>query len=251
MKGKLKQRILAAILCIAMIVTSINLTNLFNTNLNAATGGNLSQKRTQAANEALNNFKFKSTNLPKWDGTYTACYNSSTNTFTVDSPSDFAYALRYAPSYQSCTINILTDIDMNGINFTYNGAWYYVTLNGNGHTIYNYTCTNSMAGLCTTAFRCNMNNITFEYAKLHATTLSAGMFPWTYTECTSSTGGIANASIYTNCHMNNSLCYSDSQYHVGSLGGFGPVKMYNCSSTNNSNIGNYHVGSIFGLYEPA
>lgn len=37
MKGKIKHRFLAIALCIAMIVTSVNLTNLFDNNFNAVT----------------------------------------------------------------------------------------------------------------------------------------------------------------------------------------------------------------------
>ena len=35
MKGDLKQRFLTIVLCIAMIVTSVNITNLFNNDINA------------------------------------------------------------------------------------------------------------------------------------------------------------------------------------------------------------------------
>lgn len=248
MKKKMHQRIFAIILCIAMILTSINITNLLNKNIEAATGGNLAQKRTQATSEAFASFKYATTNLRKWNGSKdSSCYNSSTNTFNVYTPEQFAYAIAAAGSYANCTINVFSDLDMNGSSYYHTPAATYtgVKINGNNHIIYNLRTVGGSGntGLCSVGEGCSMTNITFENMFMHGT-------GW-HGLIAQASGYNTNWNKFDKVYVNNSLAGDPSGVgYGGALGGYGQVYATNCGTNNFTSIGNYHVGGLFGLYEP-
>lgn len=217
----------------------------------------LDQKRNQAKQEAIDNFKFATTNLPKWNGTEVACYNSSTKTFTVDTPEKFAYALHYAGTYSGSTINITKDIDMGGREFANRSIWTNVTFEGNNHTIYNMKATGSgEAGICRSIASSPIRNVTFDTFYLYGNQF-VGLFPkvksgtptgrvlfenvharngFSYAATTASNAGHV-AAIFGNCEAMNSQQYSSSIPYIR-----------NCSSENCFSYGNQHVGGTFGMY---
>lgn len=223
----------------------------------APVAGTLEERREAEKNKAIANFKFTDTNLSKWDGTEQACYNSTTKVFTVANPQQFAYALHYAGSYSGSTINIVTDIDMGGSNFTALSDWTNVIFNGNNHTIYNYKSQkNGAAGLCLSASQCKLINTNFVSTYLYGT-MFIGLFP-TVNERHSS--GV----LFDNVHVKNGFHYATSTTArqgdvgaiMGTMGGNNWLAqddsalhmINNCSSENCFSYGHSHVGGTFGMH---
>lgn len=173
----------------------------------------------------------------------------------MDSPEDFAYALHYAPSYEQSTINILTDLDMNGGNqvFSKQGIWTGTTLQGNNHTIYNlHIAGTGTAGLCSQTTSCTLYNVTFDTPHFHTDGTGdyneVGLIPVNFDVAT-------NKVVMTNCTIQNGLFntmqYSSSKMpHIGAFAGYvWGMELTNCISKNNTIIGNDHVGGVCGEYE--
>ena len=229
------------------IITTFNNVEINSNNSKTSTNnininGNLNEKRIEATNNALNNFKYTTTNLNKWDGSESNCYNDGI--FNVYNASQFAYALHYAGTYANSTINILNDIDMNGENFTFVNLvdWNNITLNGNNHIIYNlHISNNAYVGLCLTGTNCTIKNVIFEYLFMEGTGWH-GLIPYT-------NPGVY--SHYDNVYVNNSIGGSSlNAGYGGALGGYGACRVTDCGTNNFTSIGSYHIGGLFGLYEP-
>lgn len=219
----------------------------------------LNEKRNEAYNNAVNNFKFASTSLPKWNGAEVACYNATNRTFTVDTPEKLAYALHHAgddTSVERKTINIAANIDMNGAQYTFTNRcdWNYVTFQGNGHTIYNFKSVGeTKVGLCSQANYLVAANVVFSNCYLKGTNGDwVGMFPFVKFKTT-----IKNVHV-RNSLMINTTDLGDPDTGMGQVGCiYGKLsgsktdisENDNCSSINNTTIGGAHIGGTFGSYD--
>ena len=218
----------------------------------ASVGGDLTEKRTIARDEALASFEFTQTDLPQWNGSYanTSCY--ANNTFTVKTPEDFAYAVTNASA--GMTISLQEDIDMggrSGRNFLNDRAWNGITLAGNGHTVFNLNIEHDMKdlGLCTTMSNCVVESITFESTRIIGSCTHLGIFPLL-------TGLGSNINEF---HATQGIFYNtnlDETALAGIVAPFGMIDTYdrdtivqNSGSSHCTSIGNWHIGGFISGYD--
>lgn len=219
----------------------------------ASIGGSLDEKRNQARDEALANFKFTETSLPKWNGSYvnTGCYNSANKTFLIRTPEDFAYACTTAPV--GSTISLVNDIDMGGSigrNYVNTIAWQKVTFLGNGHTVYNLRSVSdgTYAGLSRNVQECVMRNVRFEAPYVSAKARYVGLFPYI---------GSAASDIDDLCISNGLFYNTDFTSGTGIVAPLGMINTTTMTTVDNSgadncvSIGQDHIGGFISGYNSA